>query len=198
MLRKTASLTALLSFLLLMLTSVILYIVPAGRVAYWADYQLFGLSKTEWGNLHINLGVLFLLAILLHTVYNWKVLATYLKNKVKQFKLFTLEFNLALLITLLFAVGTYCAVPPFSIILQFGESLSAKANAFYGEPPYGHAELSSLKTFTSKLGLELDESVRLLLTAGIEIEGIRLYQGPICLARNDGIDLSQGELPGLA
>ena len=45
MIRKTISLTALLSFILLMLTSIILYIIPAGRVAYWADYHLGGSPK---------------------------------------------------------------------------------------------------------------------------------------------------------
>ena len=48
--RKITSLTAALSFLLMVLTSIILYIVPQGRVAYWADWRLWGLSKTDWGN----------------------------------------------------------------------------------------------------------------------------------------------------
>jgi len=64
--RKITSLTMLISFVLLVLTSVILYIVPQGRVAYWADWHLLGLSKSQWGNLHINLGFLFLLAGFLH------------------------------------------------------------------------------------------------------------------------------------
>ena len=51
--RKITSLTALVSFLLLILNSVILYIVPQGRVAYWSDWHLWGLNKTEWGNQHI-------------------------------------------------------------------------------------------------------------------------------------------------
>jgi hypothetical protein len=38
-LRKITSLTALLSFVLMLVTSIILYIVPQGRVAYWADWR---------------------------------------------------------------------------------------------------------------------------------------------------------------
>ena len=59
-LRKITSLTAALAFVLMVLTSIILYIVPQGRIAYWADWHLWGLTKTEWGNIHINSGLLFL------------------------------------------------------------------------------------------------------------------------------------------
>ena len=170
MIRKITSLTALLSFILLMLTSVILYIVPAGRVAYWADYRLWGLTKGEWGNLHINLGVLFLLAILLHTYYNWNAIMAYMKNKAKEFKLFTREFNAALVLVVLFSLGTYLEVPPFSIIISIGESVSADAEKFYGEPPYGHAELSSIKTFCKKMDLDLTLSMQRLIDAGLIVE----------------------------
>ena len=68
--RKITSLIALLSFLLLILNSIVLYIVPHGRIAYWADWRLWGLTKTEWENQHIIIGILFLLAIFLHIYYN--------------------------------------------------------------------------------------------------------------------------------
>ncbi len=46
--RKTTSLTAGLSFIAMVMTSVILYIVPQGRIAYWSDWRLLGLSKEQW------------------------------------------------------------------------------------------------------------------------------------------------------
>ena len=166
MIRKIASLTALLSFILLMLTSVILYIVPAGRVAYWADYHLLGLTKGEWGNLHINLGVLLLLAVILHTYYNWKAITAYMKNKAKEFKLFNREFNAALILVVVVCVGTYLEIPPLSSIITMGEEISADAEKFYGEPPYGHAELSSLKTFCKKMELDPELSMQRLKEEG--------------------------------
>ena len=57
----------------------ILYIVPQGRVAYWADWKFWGLTKTDWGNIHINLGLLFLIALFIHIYYNWKPLINYLQ-----------------------------------------------------------------------------------------------------------------------
>ncbi len=165
--RKITSLTALVSFILLILSSVILYIVPQGRVAYWADWRLWGLTKTQWGDQHIILGVLFLLAISLHIYYNWKPIVSYLKNKARQFRLFTRNFNVALVITAVCVVGAYVEVPPFNWVLDFSESIKESAAQKYGEPPYGHAELSPLKTFASRTGLDLAAAMAQLKKAGV-------------------------------
>lgn len=169
--RRITSLTALISFCLLVLTSVVLYIVPQGRVAYWADWRLWGLSKTQWGDIHINLGLLFLLAIFLHIYYNWKPILNYLKNRAKQLKLFTPEFNVALLLTAIFTIGTLFYVPPFNWVLILGDHFKASAEAKYGAPPYGHAELSSLKSFASRTGLNLEESMARIKKEGLRFEG---------------------------
>jgi len=169
-LRKITSLTAMLSFAVMILTSIILYVVPQGRVAYWADWRLWGLTKTDWGNIHIVVGLLFLLTLGLHLYYNWKPVVSYLKNKLKQVKVFTPEFNVALVITLVFAVGTYLAVPPFSYVLSLNAYFKDIGAEKYGEPPYGHAELSSLKTFAAKMNLDLEQSMDLLGKAGYAVE----------------------------
>ncbi len=156
------------SFILLVLTSVILYIVPQGRIAYWADWHLWGLTKVEWGNLHINLGFLFLFAGLLHMFYNWAPIKAYMKNKSRELKVFTPSFNVALLISLVVGVGTYFEIPPMSTVINFGESIKDTAAETYGEPPYGHAELSSLKLFTKKQNLDLDGAMDLLRKAGVQ------------------------------
>ena len=169
--RKITSLTASLSFIFLVLTSVILYITPHGRVAYWADWHLWGLTKTEWGNIHINLGLLFLLAIILHIYYNWKAIVSYLKDKAKRVSVFTKNFNIALFITFLFIAGTYTEIPPFMWVLELNDNIKDAASEKYGEPPYGHAELSTLKTFCSKMGLDLAHSMKRLKEAGVKFEG---------------------------
>jgi len=169
--RKITSLTALVSFVLLMLTSIILYIVPSGRVAYWSGWKLWSLSKVQWGAVHINLGVLFFAAIALHTYYNWAAIVTYLKNRSKQVRLFTPDFSVSLLVTLVVFFGTLAGIPPLSSIIHLGESITEQANLKYGEPPYGHAELSPLKDFVEKVKVDLDEGVALLANAGIEVTG---------------------------
>jgi len=171
--RRVTSLTALLSFSLLITTGIVLYIVPHGRIAYWADWRLLGLSKTEWGNIHINLGLLFILSIGLHIYYNWKIIVSYLKNKAKQIKVFTKEFNVALVLSVILVFGTYLFVPPFSWVLEINESIKNSATMKYGEPPYGHAELSSLKIFTSKMGLDLPQCMERLTKANVKLDSAK-------------------------
>ncbi|MCK4502163.1 MAG: DUF4405 domain-containing protein, partial [Desulfuromonadales bacterium] len=167
--RKITSLTALISFVLLMVTSIILYIVPSGRVAYWAGYRLWSLSKEDWGSVHINLGFLLLLAILLHIYYNWTPMISYMKNRSKQLRIFTADFNISLVVTLIVFFGTLAGIPPMSTILNLGNAITDKANLVYGEPPYGHAELSPLADFTDKVKIDLDESLAKLEAAGIKV-----------------------------
>jgi hypothetical protein len=167
--RKVTSLTAGLAFIVMLVTSVILYIVPQGRVAYWADWKLWGLTKTDWGNIHINLGLLFFIALFLHIYYNWKPLINYLKDKAKAIKVFTPEFNAALIITVAFFIGTYLMLPPFSWVMALNDHFKDSGAAKYGEPPYGHAELSSLKTFAKKMNLDLNKSLAYLNEAGYPV-----------------------------
>ena len=105
--------------------------------------------------------------VFFHSCLNWKAITAYLKNKSALWLAPSKEFFFSILITGLFLVGTYYKAPPFSSIIHLGESISAKANAAYGEPPYGHAELSSFQTFTQKMGLGLKQSQQRLGKSGI-------------------------------
>ena len=182
--RKITSLTMLISFVLCILTSVILYIIPHGRIAFWSHWQLWGLSKTQWGELHLNLGILLLLAGFLHVYYNWKPITAYLKNKSKQMKVFTVNFNVALILTLIVGFGTYFQIPPMSTIINISESIKDAASIKYGEPPYGHAELSSLKKFAKKADLDLSKSITLLRQASIQFENETQTINDIARANN--------------
>lgn len=168
--RKITSLTLAISFLVVVIDSVALYIAPSGRVANWADWRFWGLTKTQWSNQHIIVGLLFLLAIFLHIYYNWKPIVAYLKNKARQIKIFTREFNIAMLLVVIFTVGAYVEVVPFRWVLTFSDSIKSSVAREYGQPPYRRAELSSLATFTSKMDMDLADSMARLLDAGIRVE----------------------------
>lgn len=169
-LRKITSLTALISFTLLLVTSVVLYIVPSGRIANWAGYRLWGLSKEDWSAVHTNLGVLLLLAMILHVYYNWKPMLSYMKNTARQLRVFTLEFNIALVLTLIVFLGTLAGIPPMSSIIQLGEAITDQANQHYGEPPYGHAELTPLAEFLDKIKVDPEVGLEALKKAGVAVE----------------------------
>ena len=159
--RKITSLILLISLISLTINSFVLYITPHGRIAYWANWQLLGLTKTQWGNIHINTGILFIIALIFHIYYNWKPMISYLKKKNK-LRIFTINFNISLIIVFIVTFGTLYEIPPFSSILDFSEHIKDKSIIVYGEPPYGHAELSTLKKFSKKMGWDLEQSIQLL------------------------------------
>jgi len=169
-LRKITSLTALLSFVAMVVTSLVLYVMPQGRVAYWADWTLLGLDKTRWGDLHINMGLLFLASLGLHIYYNWKAILAYLRNRARRIRVFTPDFNAALVLTLAILAGTLLAVPPFDWPLKLNTHFKDVAGAKYGEPPYGHAELSPLRQLARRTDLDLPAAVAALKAAGIRFD----------------------------
>jgi len=169
-LKKITSLTLLLSGVIVIITSIILYIKPHGWVAFWVDWHYLGLSLSQWKDLHMNLGFLFLAASIVHLLFNWRPMLTYLKNNAAVLRIFTLNFNLALGLVVLVSVGTYVAIPPMSSVVKLGDSISAAAAKKYDEPPYARAELSSLKFFARKVALDLVKAKKLLQENGIKLE----------------------------
>jgi len=99
--QRFVSLSALLSFTVLTLSSGILYFIPNRKVTAWTEWSFLGLDKQQWDNLHINLGILFLVLMFWHIYFNWKPIKNYLKEK-KKLKIFTKEFNRALILVTLF------------------------------------------------------------------------------------------------
>ena len=162
---------AMLSFMVLVLTGIVLFIQPHGRVAYWVDWRLWGMSKTQWDSAHIDTGILFFLAAVFHIYFNWRNIVSYLKGKAKHLRVFNRDFNIALLITALVVCGTIAGTAPFHWIMDLNETIKESAVKTYGKPPYGHAELSSLKTLAFRMGFDLDKSIQGLKTAGIRFKG---------------------------
>jgi hypothetical protein len=167
--RKITSMTLLLTSVVLIINSLVLYVVPEGRVAYWANWTFLGLSKSEWGEQHITIGFLFALAGLLHIYYNWKPIIAYMKNKAREVKVFTGAFNIALALTVVVVIGTYYHIPPMSTIVNISSNFKASAAKKYGEPPYGHAETSSLELLTKRESIDFAKSLELLRAAGVNV-----------------------------
>lgn len=166
MLRKIISLTSFLTFIVTVITSVILYIVPHGRVANWADWTFWGLTKDDWGATHTTVGTLFIIALLLHIWLNWKPIMSYMKNRARETVVMTVPMIVSLALTVFVFVGTLFGLPPMQQLLDYGEEIKESATEVYGNPPYGHAEDSSLKKFCGYLGFDLNAAMIVLKEAG--------------------------------
>ncbi len=112
-----------LSFLMILISGLILFIFPARTPGVM--WQLFGLSKPAWQNQHIIYGFAFSILSLCHLFFiNWKAFFTYVQSKTKEGLQNPGELLVIGALFLLFGFGTYFKIQPFSGILEFGKSIS--------------------------------------------------------------------------
>jgi len=189
MLRKITSLTSLLSLIVTLITSVVLYVVPQGRVAYWADWHLMGLSKEQWGDIHLTVGTLFLVMLFIHVWLNWKPIMAYMKNHAREMVIMTKPMVVSVLITTFVTIGTLFGLPPMQQVIDLGASIKDAAVETYGNPPYGHAELSPLKKYCGFLVFDCNEALAALKKDGYG--DITLQSKIVDIAASKGVSPQQ-------
>jgi hypothetical protein len=170
--QRFVSLTAMLSFIVLAISSIILYFIPDRKVTSWTNWNFLGFDKQQWDNLHINLGILFLIMIVWHIYFNWKPIKNYLKEK-KKFKIFTKEFNVALIITTLFTIGTITMTMPFSFLVNIGNGVKSMNSLDNGNPPFGYAEYATLEDFCLITSIDINEAKERLKIKGITVNSTK-------------------------
>lgn len=168
--RGFVSLLTFLSFIVLGLTGILLYVVPAGRVAFWVDWKFLWLTKETWSGIHTLFSLLFVISGITHIVLNWKPLCRYIVDKVKGGLNLKKEMALAGGLTLLFILSAILAFPPLQYVVDFGGFLKEQwvVSPDY-EPPIGHAELLSLKDFCRKMNIDLEVASDELERSGIVV-----------------------------
>jgi hypothetical protein len=169
-LKKITSLSILLSMLAMTYTGIILFITPPGRIANWANWELLGLSKEQYAQLHSTFMVIFIIGAVLHIYYNFKPITSYLKNKSKKFVFFTKDMLAASILFVLFIFGTLYGISPFSNFLNFGDEFKSSWEKDYGTAPYSHAELSSIKSFSKKLSYDIEKVEEILNSNNIKFK----------------------------
>jgi len=153
------------------ISGLILYLVPEGRIAYWTHWVFLGLSKTDWGNIHILSSILFLVAGIAHILFNWKALLNYFRSKLTQAINLWRELLIASVVTLLVILSSLLYLPPLAFLLDLNDAIKdAWILQDKYEPPFGHAELLSLQAFTKKMDINLSEAEKRLREEGIHFE----------------------------
>ena len=168
--RKVISLLMLWAMLAMTYTGIMLFIAPEGKVAYWVNWTMLGMGKSQFRNMHVSFMVLFIIATIFHIYYNWKPMINYMKNTAKKFIFFSRENIIALGITFAFIAGTLYTTQPFSSLFALEKDIKHYWGETLGKPPYGHAELSSFTTFCKRMGYDVDEAIEVLKEAGIEVK----------------------------
>ncbi len=161
-----------LSFVGLIFSGIILYIVPPGRVAHWKNWTLLGLTKTQWESLHTNLGYAFLVFAIFHIFYNWKSLYSYMYRKAKHAFYLKRELATATVLTLIIVIGSAVNVPPFKTVMDIGDYLKNSWEKKLQSPPIPHMELYSLKKVVEDLKGDPEIALKYLNNRGIKVESV--------------------------
>ncbi len=169
MFKRFVSLTLFWSAIILFMSSIVLFIEPHGRVAYWADWRFLGLTKTNWDDLHICSGTLFLVASLIHIYLNWPLITAYLTRKVQGASKAPVVWGSILLVSFI-TIGTYFNIPPMKQFLQLNQAIKEAHTKRYGNPPFGHAELVPISKLARFLGIDSHDFINALRKAGIKVE----------------------------
>lgn len=169
--RAFTSVTTALSFLGMSITGVVLFVTPTGRVAHWVGWRMLGLTKDQWGALHIWFGLIFLIAAACHTALNWGVLRGYFRDRLRKAYALRPEWILALLLVGIVWVGTLADIPPFSSVLILNESIKDSWEVPGQQAPVPHAELMTLQQIADKVdGIDAETMSKNLQAAGISVE----------------------------
>ncbi len=170
--RSFTSLILVWTFIVQIISGVILYIVPPGRVANWTGWKLFGIDKGGWEAVHTIFGYLFLIFGVFHIIYNWRPISNYIKGKIEKGLKLKKEMLLSSLIILLIFAGTLFNIPPFKTVMDFGEKLKNSWSVSENSPDIPHLELKSLKEITETINMDAEKAIDILKEKGINIKNI--------------------------
>lgn len=162
--------------LIIVVSGLILYIAPPGRIANWTRIPILGLEKYQWQALHTIFTFLLVIAAGFHIWYNWKPLIAYLRTRIQQKIKLRKEMWASVLVTLLLIVLILLRVPPFTTVINFGESVKDGWTTTQNNPPVPHAEDMSLDKLSELLNKQPSDLLTALKTHGIEAEKDQLVK----------------------
>lgn len=173
-----------LSFIIMTLSGIAIYITPAGRVANWTNWTLLGLTKHGWESVHTILSLLFLIFAIMHISFNWKTLLHYSRSKLRQGIRFKKEFIFASLLTLIITIGSIIEAPPFSAIMDFREQIKYSWEQQAQQAPVPQAEKMTFEEYCSTINIPIDNAVLKLKSYGITLNNTKTTVSEIAKNHN--------------
>ncbi|MBN2366232.1 MAG: DUF4405 domain-containing protein [Calditrichaeota bacterium] len=155
-------------WLILIITGIVLYFAPAGRIANWVQWRFLGLTKDEWQAVHTIFAFAFIITGAFYLYYNWVIFWSYIKRRLQEGMRMRRELVSSSLLIFFVLTLVIAGVPPFKSIMDFGEYLSDSWASESTEPPIPHAELMTLAEYAQKTNGNVIELMRNLEKAGIQ------------------------------
>jgi hypothetical protein len=152
--RGFTSLLMFFSFLISLVSGIVLYFPPQGKIAHWTHWTFWGLDKELWGALHINSSLIFFIIALLHLYYNWKVILRYVKKRAVMAFNLKYEFFVAALLSVFIIIATLFNIEPFKTIIDWNEDIKNYwATQAEAQPPVPHAEDLTVTQFCEQFNI---------------------------------------------
>ncbi len=169
--RKYISLFLFYTLLIGMVSGVLLYIAPHGKVATYLNWTIIGLDKHQWADIHTVFGFIMIIAGFLHLYFNWHAFVGYIKSKASA--IISIPFLIVSFITILVIAGTLYKVPPFGTIIDAGEYFKSSWESEIKKDPkivkqiggYGRMSLSDIQ---KNLNLSDKQMEKIFIQHGIE------------------------------
>ena len=173
------------TFIVDTISGIILYISPPGRIANWTNWNVWGLSKEEWGAIHTIFGYAVLIIVGIHLYYNWKMFWNFIWSKIR--KAFNLKWEMiwATLLCLFIFLGTLWNIPPFSSTMELGDFFKDSWEESKVDTPLAHGELLSLKEFAEKTNVPVKEILDALKSKGYKVRDVEQTVGEV--AKENGV-----------
>lgn len=133
--RKFISLTILFSFLILFLSSFVLYVIPSGQSGA-AGWSFLALHRGQWVDLHITGGLLFLIFGLGHVAFNWRSLWVGFKRLSAAGLKSAWPILAALALNAFIVAGTLNHIQPIEAVLNvYKQAKQEFRTGYVGNPP---------------------------------------------------------------
>jgi len=182
------ALVALLLFgagFLLMISGIVLYLAPSGRVAKSIEWRLLGLDKDQWEALHTAFGIVFLVLFGFHLKYNWRSILAYARKKLAGALRLRTELVWATVLTLTLTLIAIFDLPPMRQVMALGEGMTdywerwGEAHGYYvTSEEEAHEETNetggkgwgklTVEALAEEKGVSLEDALAQLAAAGIE------------------------------
>ena len=101
-----------LSAVILLISGIVLFIAPSGRIANTTQWALLWLDKDGWVNLHNVFAILFVAGLIWHLVFNWKPLSNYVVSRATHHLNLKREMLAAVAVLLVLVVLVAQNLPP--------------------------------------------------------------------------------------
>lgn len=166
------SIGLLLSFIMIVLSGIILYVAPEGSLSRWIDWDVLGLSKKQWEHQHTIFSYLFIIFSVFHIFrINWGILLTYFSPEKFRIK-YLREIIASSLICIAIFIGTLFDILPFNKVIELGDIISDSHSNGVEMPILKDSEKLSLNEFSENVLRSEYEKVELVLR-GLKFSSIR-------------------------